>query len=113
MGGGAGPCCADCRAGAGKTAGAGAPGGNRTPDAFLRTEALYPLSYGGGSKLRSCNVTRIAKSPGCDNLRRRSGDSWHRDVSGTVTVRRRRQGMLWRRDEEQRNESDEPMTLQE
>ncbi len=25
----------------------GAPGGNRTPDAFLRTEALYPLSYGG------------------------------------------------------------------
>jgi hypothetical protein len=27
---------------------AGAPGGNRTPDALLRTEALYPLSYRGG-----------------------------------------------------------------
>ena len=25
----------------------GAPGGNRTPDALLRTEALYPLSYVG------------------------------------------------------------------
>ncbi len=23
----------------------GGPGGNRTPDALLRTEALYPLSY--------------------------------------------------------------------
>src|SRR5438128_1599216 len=27
----------------------GAPGENRTPDALLRTEALYPLSYGGWS----------------------------------------------------------------
>lgn len=25
----------------------GTPGENRTPDALLRTEALYPLSYGG------------------------------------------------------------------
>ncbi len=28
------------------------PGGNRTPDAFLRTEALYPLSYGGMGRER-------------------------------------------------------------
>lgn len=27
----------------------GAPGGIRTPDARLRTAALYPLSYGGGA----------------------------------------------------------------
>ena len=27
----------------------GAPGGNRTPDAGLRTASLYPLSYGGGA----------------------------------------------------------------
>ena len=27
--------------------GNGAPGGTRTPDALLRTEALYPLSYRG------------------------------------------------------------------
>ena len=27
--------------------GYGAPGGNRTPDAGLRTASLYPLSYGG------------------------------------------------------------------
>ena len=26
----------------------GGPGGNRTPDALLRTEALYPLSYEAG-----------------------------------------------------------------
>jgi hypothetical protein len=26
-----------------------APGGNRSPDAGLRTASLYPLSYGGGS----------------------------------------------------------------
>jgi hypothetical protein len=30
---------------------AGAPGGNRTPDALLRTETLYPLSYRGGTAL--------------------------------------------------------------
>ena len=30
----------------------GAPGENRTPDALLRTEALYPLSYGGSFPLR-------------------------------------------------------------
>jgi hypothetical protein len=29
--------------------GFGAPGGNRTPDAGLRTASLYPLSYGGGA----------------------------------------------------------------
>ncbi len=38
---------ANFRAGAGKITDGGTPGGNRTPDAFLRTEALYPLSYGG------------------------------------------------------------------
>jgi hypothetical protein len=30
----------------------GAPGGIRTPDARLRTAALYPLSYGGGAGTR-------------------------------------------------------------
>ncbi len=30
-----------------------APGENRTPDALLRTEALYPLSYGGGQTRRA------------------------------------------------------------
>ena len=30
--------------------GFGAPGGNRTPDAGLRTASLYPLSYGGGAR---------------------------------------------------------------
>lgn len=29
----------------------GGPGGNRTPDALLRTEALYPLSYEAGTEL--------------------------------------------------------------
>ncbi len=29
----------------------GALGGNRTPDALLRTEALYPLSYKGALAL--------------------------------------------------------------
>lgn len=29
----------------------GALGGNRTPDALLRTEALYPLSYEGARLL--------------------------------------------------------------
>ena len=29
----------------------GAPGGNRTPDAGLRTASLYPLSYGGGARM--------------------------------------------------------------
>jgi hypothetical protein len=33
----------------GLSAGDGAPGGNRTPDAGLRTASLYPLSYGGGA----------------------------------------------------------------
>ena len=28
----------------------GAPGGTRTPDARLRTAALYPLSYGGAAR---------------------------------------------------------------
>jgi hypothetical protein len=30
----------------------GAPGGNRTPDAALRTRSLYPLSYRGGRMVR-------------------------------------------------------------
>ena len=34
-----------------KTLVLGTPGGNRTPDALLRTEALCPLSYRGASKL--------------------------------------------------------------
>ena len=32
---------------------AGAPGGNRTPDAALRTRSLYPLSYRGRQLLRA------------------------------------------------------------
>ena len=40
--------------------GVGAPGENRTPDALLRTEALCPLSYGGGPPQAS-RVRRYAE----------------------------------------------------
>ena len=39
-------------------------GGNRTPDALLRTEALYPLSYqGAGGARRARPVATNAQSP--------------------------------------------------
>jgi hypothetical protein len=39
---------------------AGAPGGNRTPDLDVRTVLLYPLSYGGGTALKSISALRAA-----------------------------------------------------
>ena len=42
----------------------GAPGENRTPDALLRTEALYPLSYGGGANNRTLVTTRLQDPTG-------------------------------------------------
>ena len=55
-----------------------APGENRTPDALLRTEALYPLSYGGGPGQPSAGRTTVegmtdqAATPGGPRRRRRA-----------------------------------------
>src|SRR5260221_3052406 len=43
-----------------------APGETRTPDALLRTEALYPLSYGGLARV-------VGREPGPNLLSRRLG----------------------------------------
>ena len=42
----------------------GAPGENRTPDALLRTEALCPLSYGGGASGRRPELRDDCTAPG-------------------------------------------------
>jgi hypothetical protein len=56
----------------------GAPGENRTPDALLRTEALYPLSYGGGRLQATGGVGdtgRVTEQPEPRKRRRAVGPS--------------------------------------
>ena len=45
-----------------------APGEIRTPDALLRTEALYPLSYGGSYSDIITDCEYGGQCPGLDRL---------------------------------------------